>query len=104
MRKTNDEIRTTRKELGRNSREEGRNSRETGRVARSVSCARATRGRGLPSLDARSGRPIQATLLENIRASVDGQLEWSFDARTLGLIQATVMIQGTIETLGLAHS
>ena len=50
-----------------------------------VSCARATRGRGLPSLDARSGRPIQATLLEEMHASEDGPLvKRLFDARNRG--------------------
>ena len=56
-----------------------------GRVACSVSLARATRGRGLPSLDARSGRPIQATLLEEIHASEEGPLvKGLFDARNRG--------------------
>ena len=47
-------------------------------------CSRNARSRGLPSLDARSGRPIQAALLEEIRASMEGQLEWSFDAQSEG--------------------
>ncbi len=48
-----------------------------------IFCARATRGRGLPSLDARSGRSISPHPLKRERASLEGALI-SFDARSKG--------------------
>ena len=50
-----------------------------------VSCARRGRTIRMCSLDARSGRPIQATLLEEIHASVEGpSVKGLFDARNRG--------------------
>jgi len=58
--------------MRRNSREEWKNSRGTGRAAWLVPSAHGTPTMKLWSFDVRSGGPSQATLLEEMRASLEG--------------------------------
>ena len=60
--------------LGRNSREQWRNSRGAWRAAWLVPSVRGTPTMKLWSLDVRSGGPSQATLPEEMRASLEGAL------------------------------